>query len=105
MAAPSPVQRLTLHDLSGGGFCFYTDDAPPLGSFYLIVVDLSSMPLLRARCVCETKWVRPSGGNYLGAHEVGMEISHIREPERERIIRTVFRLQREELRARRAAQQ
>jgi len=103
--------RLPLHNLSGGGFSFYHRDALRLGDLYRISVELSRMPPAFANFVAEIKWAikiedrdvfKADGAPE--AYEVGMEVRHIRESERERIIRTVFRIQREELRARRESQ-
>jgi len=101
------VFHMPITNLSGGGFSFYTRRPVAVGDLFKVSIDLARMPLSRVRCVAEAKWVKPAVGmgkpgesNAPAIQEVGMEIQFIREADRERIIQSVFRIQREELRAR-----
>ena len=108
----SEVIRLPLRNISGGGFHFFTHQPPQAGDLFEVAIQISQFPAATARCVAEVKWVRtldePAEPQTPGAppatHQVGMEICHIREVDRDRIIRAVFRAQREQLRARKAEQ-
>jgi hypothetical protein len=102
--------RLPLRNISGGGFHYYTHQPPNAGDLFEVAIEISQFPAITARCVVVVKWVRPlaepmppqAPGAPPATHQVGMEINHIREVDRDRIIRAVFRAQREQLRARKA---
>jgi hypothetical protein len=106
-------ERHTLIDLSGGGFSYLTRVAPNQGEMYRVSIELSSLASMAVFCVTEVKWVHPLEESERNmrpwasdeTRRVGMEITHIRESDRERIIGAVFRAQRQSLRARKQARE
>ena len=102
------TQRALLQDLSGGGFSILVPAEMQSEDRFLARIELCRFPKIVARCVAVVRRCRP-----LGAHErpdnalarnarfeSGLEITHIRESDRDKIIHYVFRMERETLRAR-----
>ncbi len=105
------VKRYSMFNLSGGGFSLFCDDMLREKDDYRVSIELSSTPLTLAHCLAQVRWCQKTDLRHVPEilkddppqFEAGLEITHIREADRERVIHAVFKLQREDLRARRDA--
>ncbi|HVJ49559.1 flagellar brake protein [Desulfitobacterium sp.] len=85
----SDTKKGTMLDLSGGGMRFQTSESVELGAILLAYLDLPSGPIQTSARVCRADKI-PDSKNY----SISVDFYQIPERDRDRIIRSVFDLQR-----------
>jgi hypothetical protein len=105
VAIGGETRALEVLDCSSSGLAIRHGEALQAGSYLKIRLVFDSAPRIEVRCVgavvrCQsTACADPNGRSY----EIGIRFTHIHESNRERIVRHIFRVQRDQLRDRRAA--
>ncbi|MBN1477960.1 PilZ domain-containing protein [Candidatus Sumerlaeota bacterium] len=90
-------------NISGAGLAYESDEVPAVGTRLKMTFDLSFFPYVAIICLGEITRVdhHPSPPEGTPSHLVYVRFTHIREEDRDRIIRYVFKMQRRILRRRR----
>jgi PilZ domain len=90
-------------NISGAGLAYESDAVPEAGTKMKMTFDLSFFPYLAIVCLGEITRVdhHPDPPEGTPSHLVYVHFTHIREEDRDRIIRYVFKMQRRMLRRRR----
>lgn len=99
-----PERTGCIFNISGAGFAFESREPLPLGSPLKITFELSRFPYREIVCLGRVVRVEcSSADSATGAPDylVFVSFTHIREEDRDQIIRCVFRMRRRELRSRR----
>lgn len=98
-------QPLEVVDCSATGVAMRLREAMPIGTYLKLRLDFKTLPKMSLECIgVAVRCGEETDDRGIGAyHEIGVRFTHIHETDRERIVRHLFKIQRNMLRDRRAA--